>query len=30
MEPPEAKNDHALAFFDDPNRCDRERGQDCE
>jgi hypothetical protein len=30
MEPPEAKNDHALALVDDPNRCDRERGQDCE
>ena len=30
MEPPEAKDDHALALSDDPNRCDRERGQNCE
>jgi hypothetical protein len=30
MEPPEAKDDHALALSDDPNGCGRERGQDCE
>ncbi len=30
MDPPEAENNHALALFDDPNGCDRERGQDCE
>jgi len=30
MEPPEAKDDHALALSDDPNGCERERGQDCE
>jgi hypothetical protein len=26
MEAPEAKDHHALALFDDPNGCDRERG----
>jgi hypothetical protein len=30
MQAPEAKDHHALALFDDPNGCDRERGQDCE
>jgi hypothetical protein len=30
MEPPEAKDHHALALSDDPNGCGRERRQDCE
>ena len=30
MEPPEAKDDHALALSDDSNGCCCERGQDCE
>jgi hypothetical protein len=30
MEAPEAKDHQALALFDDPHGCDRERGQNCE
>ena len=30
MEPPEAKDQHALALSDDSNGCGREHGQGCE